>query len=293
MQARMDAMATLRDAHKDARTKAAEEAKRAIMNAPDVLVARVALQLFQQQLAPLKRAKSPPIGKVDLTTATPEQLGQAEVTVIPFTTRIMELRQMVAAAADKPARQAAQQVAKQARVDAVGELQAARKLARENFDAAAGDEIGQVVHREALIAARLALQQFQQFQQAMAHAPRPNRYDPSTDPAGGPPPKPSPPPEVVGLATAAVDILDVELQPLRDAVTAADNVASKKEAKKVLKTAIGTAMAKIQRDRAEAKAAVDAAADKQIKRALQPALQLARVTVQTFKHRMQSHQQSP
>jgi hypothetical protein len=290
MQARMDAMATLRDAHKDARTKAAEEAKRAIINAPDVLVARVALQLFQQQLAPLKRAKSPPIGKVDLTTATPEQLGQAEVTVTPFTTRIMELRQVVAAAADKPARQAAQQVAKQARVDAVGELQAARKLARENFDAAAGDEIGQVVHREALIAARLALQQ---FQQAMAQAPRPNRHDPSTDPAGGPPPKPSPPPEVVGLAAAAVDILDVELQPLRDAVTAADTVASKKEAKKALKSAIGTAMAKIQRDRAEAKAAVDAAADKQIKRALQPALQLARVTVQTFKHRMQSHQQSP
>jgi hypothetical protein len=311
-QARADAVATLQAIRKEARERLdatvgrtaawLEERKR-------VINARLALQLYLEttgkpraEQANRKHARA---DKVDFPTPSPEQHTRAAATVCPMVTRLRELQAVVVTATDHPARRTARQAAKQARIETVGALQSARKHARDDYNAAAGDEIQQQERLATLVDTRLALQIFHQQMKQMrspsttkggetceeqtAHVEQPQDALAVVAPVSNEPNRWEVPQEMALAAETAIDQADAVLVPLREAAASAEGKMAKKEARQALKKATVETMATLQRTRADARAAVDAAEGKAAKRELRPAVQHARAKIQAFKKRMQTN----
>lgn len=252
----------------------------AVNQDPEVLLAKAALQLFQQQLAQNKPAKptSVPIGKVDLSSATDEQRARAESTVAPMVIQLEACSNAVKNAVDKPGKQEARVALRELRAKYVREMQDARKRTRQEYDNAVGNQETQTFHRDALVDIRLALQLFLQ----KTGRPAATNSGPKVTPIGK-----------IDLTTASEEqraraeavVLPLvgPLRKIQEDVAAADEKATRQAARQALKKGLQEVAVTLQATRKNARAAFDAETiDEAEKQTRREALIEARLSLQLF-----------
>eukprot|EP00037_Helgoeca_nana_P016142 m.151750 g.151750 ORF g.151750 m.151750 type:complete len:387 (-) comp23361_c0_seq1:77-1237(-) len=275
-QARDAAMSELQLARKAARRAATEAAARD----PDLQVARVAIQLFRQQLGGLGgrggagrrpgrgACRGPAVTQADLDAATLEMRATAATIAAPHIETTRALRAAVHEAIGFEAQARMRPALLAARKGSLEQLMSARKDARAAMDAGSIPvDSGQA--KIQLVIARLAIQLFRKSDPTAVLDDLPR--------------------EARQLATATVNRAQATLKPLREIRNVAIGQPAKRLAQQALKAAREQAMARLQAARKAARAAVDAAATKEERRARLPALQQAKATIQLFRLSNQAH----